>query len=58
MNKIETTLEQCLNEIETGASTLDESLVRYPEHTAELTSLLHASTRLARVWGSDAISCL
>lgn len=48
MNKIETTLEQCLNEIETGASTLDECLVRYPEHAAELTSLLRASTRLAR----------
>jgi len=48
MNKIETTLEQCLNEIETGASTLDECLVRYPEHAAELTSLLGASTRLAR----------
>ena len=47
MNKIETTLEQCLNEIETGASTLDECLVRYPEHAAELTSLLRASTRLA-----------
>lgn len=49
MNKIETTLEQCLNEIETGASTLDECMARYPEHAAELTSLLHASTRLARV---------
>ena len=49
MNKIETTLEQCLNEIETGASTLDECMARYPEHATELTSLLHASTRLARV---------
>jgi len=48
MNKIETTLEQCLNEIETGASTVDECLVRYPEHAAELTSLLRASTKLAR----------
>ena len=48
MNKIETTLEQCLNEIETGASTLDECLVRYPEHAAELSSLLRASTRLGR----------
>lgn len=48
MNKIETTLEQCLNEIETGESTLDECMARYPEHAAELTSLLHASTRLGR----------
>lgn len=48
MNKIETTLEQCLNEIETGEATLDEYLARYPEHAAELTSLLHASKRLAR----------
>ena len=48
MNKIETTLEQCLNEIETGTSTLDECLVRYPEHAAELSSLLRASTRLGR----------
>jgi hypothetical protein len=48
MNKIETTLEQCLNEIETGESTLNECLARYPEHAAELTSLARASTRLAR----------
>jgi hypothetical protein len=47
MNTIEITLEQCLNEIETGESTLDECLARYPEHAAELTSLLHASKRLA-----------
>lgn len=51
MNKIETTLEQCLNEIETGEATLDEYLARYPEHAAELTSLLHASKRLARAGG-------
>jgi hypothetical protein len=48
MNKIETTLEQCLNEIQTGESSLDECLARYPDYAAELTSLLHASTRLAR----------
>src|SRR5688500_1292525 len=48
MNKTETTLEECLNEIETGQSTLDECLARYPEHGAELTALLLASTRLAR----------
>jgi len=48
MNKIETILEQCLKGIERGESTLDECLARYPEHATELTSLLHASTRLAR----------
>jgi len=48
MNKIETILEQCLKGIETGESTLDECLARYPEHATELTSLLYASTRLAR----------
>jgi len=48
MNKIENTLEQCLNEIEAGESTLDECMARYPEDAAELTSLLRASTRLAR----------
>ena len=48
MNKTETTLEQCLNEIDAGTSTLDECLRRYPEHAVELTSLLNASTRLAR----------
>jgi len=48
MNNIDTTLEQCLNEIDAGKSTLDECLTRYPEHAMELTSLLRASTRLAR----------
>ena len=48
MNNIETTLEQCLNEIESGESTLEECLARYPEHAVELPSLLRASARLAR----------
>src|SRR5688500_4458959 len=48
MNKIETILEQCLKGIETGEITLDECMTRYPEYARELTSLLHASTRLAR----------
>jgi len=48
MNKIETILEQCLKGIETGETTLDECMTRYPEYAKELTSLLHASTRLAR----------
>ena len=48
MNKFDTIFEECLSQIETGESTLEECVARYPEHAAQLTSLLHASTRLAR----------
>lgn len=48
MNKIEIIFEQCLERIEGGESTVEECAARYPEHALELTSLLHASARLAR----------
>ena len=48
MNKIDTIFEECLEQIQNGEATLDECAARYPEHAAELISLLRASTRLAR----------
>ena len=48
MNKIDTIFEQCLDQIQNGESTLEECVARYPEHAAELGSLLRASTRLTR----------
>jgi hypothetical protein len=48
MNKIDTIFEQCLGQIQSGESTLEECVARYPEHAAELASLLRASTRLRR----------
>lgn len=47
MNKIDTIFEECLGQIQSGASTLEECVARYPEHAAELTSLLRTSARLA-----------
>lgn len=48
MNKIDIIIEECLDRIQSGESTLEECVARYPEHAGELTSLLRASTRLAR----------
>ncbi|HLF73206.1 MAG TPA: hypothetical protein VI524_02580 [Anaerolineales bacterium] len=48
MNKIDTIFEECLELIEDGDATVEECAARYPEHAAELTSLLRASMRLAR----------
>lgn len=48
MNNMDTIFEQCLVQIQSGESTLDECVARYPEHAAELSSLLRASTRLER----------
>jgi hypothetical protein len=48
MNKTDTILELCLDQIQSGESTLEECLTRYPQHATELRSLLRASTRLAR----------
>ena len=51
MNKIETIetiFEECLERLAGGESTIEECVARYPEHAAELTSLLRTSTRLAR----------
>lgn len=48
MNKIDSIFETCLDQIQSGESTLDECLVRYPEHATELRSLLRTSIRLSR----------
>jgi hypothetical protein len=47
-NDLEAILDLCLNQIEDGKTNVDECLVRYPEHAAQLKPLLHAATRLAR----------
>ena len=48
MNKTDTILELCLDQIQSGESTLEECITRYPQQAAELRSLLRASTRLSR----------
>jgi hypothetical protein len=48
MNKTDTILELCLDQVQSGESTLEECITRYPQHAAELRSLLRASTRLSR----------
>jgi hypothetical protein len=48
MNKIDTIFEECLDQIQSGESNLEECVARYPEHAVELTSVARASTRLAR----------
>jgi hypothetical protein len=48
MKELDTILEECLDELTNGASTLDECLVRYPEHAAELYPLLLAALRVQR----------
>lgn len=48
MNKTDTILELCLEQIQSGESTLEECITRYPQYAAELRSLLRASTRLSR----------
>ncbi|MEW6406366.1 MAG: hypothetical protein AB1649_31670 [Chloroflexota bacterium] len=45
MNELETILEECLDQMMNGASTLDECLVRHPEHAAQLLPLLLAARR-------------
>jgi hypothetical protein len=47
MNKTDTILEECLNQIQNGVSTLDECMVRYPEQATELASLVRTTARLA-----------
>jgi hypothetical protein len=48
MADFEQILEDCLDAIESGASTIDKCLVRYPEHAAQLKPLLQAASRLGR----------
>lgn len=47
-NDLETILDICLNQIEEGQASVDECLVRYPEHAAQLQPMLMAATKLAR----------
>jgi hypothetical protein len=47
-NDLETILDTCLYQIEEGGSSVEECLVRYPEHAAQLQPLLRAATKLAR----------
>lgn len=47
-NDLETILDICLNQIEEGKASVDECLVLYPEHAAQLQPLLMAATKLAR----------
>lgn len=48
MTDFEQILEDCLNAIERGASTLDECVARYPQHAAQLKPLLRAASRFER----------
>ncbi|HEX6269197.1 MAG TPA: hypothetical protein VFZ43_03095 [Anaerolineales bacterium] len=48
MNNIDTIFELCLDRIQSGDSTVEECVARYPEQAAELSSLLRTSARLAR----------
>ena len=48
MTEFDQILNDCLDEIESGASTLDECLKRHPEHAAQLEPLLRAAVRLER----------
>jgi hypothetical protein len=47
-NGLETILDTCLDQIEEGQASIDDCLVRYPEHAAQLRPLLMAATKLAR----------
>jgi len=46
MTNVDDILEQCLTELLTGASTVEECLARYPEHTAQLEPLLRTAARV------------
>ncbi|MFT3890651.1 MAG: hypothetical protein QM730_03380 [Anaerolineales bacterium] len=57
MTNVDDVLEQCLTDILTGASTLEECLARYPEHATQLEPLLQTAARVemgARVRPSPA----
>jgi hypothetical protein len=48
MNDFDEILEQCLDKIASGESTLEECLARNPNHSAELLPYLVAADRLKR----------
>ncbi len=47
-NNLEGILETCLDDLQRGASTLDECLARHPEHAAQLKPLLQTAARIER----------
>lgn len=48
MTDFDQILDACLDELASGASTLDECLIRYPEHAAQLKPLLWTAVRLEK----------
>ena len=46
MNDFDEILDDCLEQISSGASTLDESLARHPEHSTELRQLLQTALQM------------
>ena len=48
MNDFDHILDECLTQISSGASTLDECLVRHPVHAAQLKPFLQTASRLER----------
>jgi hypothetical protein len=48
MNDIDEILDDCLEQISSGASTLDESLARHPEHSTQLRQLLQTALQVQR----------
>ncbi|MBI2330819.1 MAG: hypothetical protein HYU84_01340 [Chloroflexi bacterium] len=51
MNNFDEILDRCLGDLTTGASTLDECLIRHPEHAIQLRPLLQTAIRLERARG-------
>jgi hypothetical protein len=47
-NDLETILDICLYQIGEGEATVDDCLVRYPDHASQLRPLLHAAAKLSR----------
>lgn len=48
MTDFDQVLENCLGELANGSSTLDECLLRYPEHSVQLQPLLRTAVHIAR----------
>lgn len=46
MNEFDQILDKCMDDLASGASTLDECLLRYPEHAARLESVLQTAIML------------
>jgi hypothetical protein len=48
MSNVDDVLDQCLTDLFTGASTLEECLARYPEYALQLEPLLQTASRVGR----------